>query len=80
MGGSYNYNVSEPCGKPGVISCDDPSRYIGWDGVHLTEAAYRLIAHGIINGPYSLPQFSNFCSMNLLEIDPFVFSKSVWEY
>ncbi|KAI5447824.1 hypothetical protein KIW84_015323 [Lathyrus oleraceus] len=27
MGGSYNYNVSEPCGKPGVISCDDPSRH-----------------------------------------------------
>ncbi|XP_058771488.1 GDSL esterase/lipase At1g28590-like [Vicia villosa] len=59
MGGSYNYNASKPCGKPGVISCDDPSRYIGWDGIHLTEAAYKLIADGIINGPYSLPQFSN---------------------
>lgn len=64
MGGSYNFG-SETCGKPGVIACDDPSQYIGWDGVHLTEAAYRLIADGIINGPCSVPQFSNLCSMNV---------------
>ncbi|CAI8591039.1 unnamed protein product [Vicia faba] len=64
-GGSYNFNGSEPCGKQGVVACDDPSQYIGWDGIHLTEAAYRVVADGLINGPYSLPQFSNLCSMNV---------------
>ncbi|GAU46870.1 hypothetical protein TSUD_385470 [Trifolium subterraneum] len=43
-GGPYNYNASETCGKPGVLACDDPSKYISWDGLHLTEAAYGLIA------------------------------------
>jgi hypothetical protein len=65
MGGPYNYNKSEPCGNPGVIACDDPSKYIGWDGIHLTEAAYRLIADGIINGPCSVPQISTLCSINV---------------
>ncbi|CAK8530672.1 unnamed protein product [Lathyrus sativus] len=65
MGGSYNFNGSELCGKSGVVACDDPSQYISWDGVHLTEAAYRLIAHGIISGPYSLPKLKNLCSINL---------------
>ncbi|KAJ1393985.1 SGNH hydrolase superfamily [Sesbania bispinosa] len=64
MGGRYNYNASAACGNPGVVACDDPSQYSGWDGVHLTEAAYRLIADGLINGPYSLPQFSTSCFMN----------------
>jgi len=41
------------CGKPGVPVCDDPSQSITWDGVHFTEAAYRLIADGLIKGPYS---------------------------
>ncbi|RDX75056.1 GDSL esterase/lipase, partial [Mucuna pruriens] len=65
MGGPYNYNASTDCGNPNVIACDDPSQYIGWDGVHLTEAAYKLITEGLINGPYSLPEFSTLCSRNV---------------
>jgi len=65
LGGSYNFNASKTCGKPGVIVCDDPSQYIGWDGVHLTEAAYGLVADAIINGPCSVPRFSSLCSMNV---------------
>ncbi|KAK7246384.1 hypothetical protein RIF29_41252 [Crotalaria pallida] len=55
MGGPYNYNMLVACGDPRVTACDDPSQYITWDGVHLTEAAYRLIAQSLINliGPYS---------------------------
>ena len=64
-GGPYNYNSSADCGSPGVIACDDPSQYIGWDGIHLTEAAYRLIAEALVNGPYSVPNFSTLCSMNV---------------
>ncbi|XP_057433698.1 GDSL esterase/lipase At1g28600-like [Lotus japonicus] len=64
MGGPYNYNASAGCGSPGVIACDDPSEYIGWDGIHLTEAAYGFIADGLMNGPYSVPQFSTLCLKN----------------
>ncbi|KAL2341793.1 hypothetical protein Fmac_009733 [Flemingia macrophylla] len=64
MGGPYNYNASVDCGNPAVIACDDPSKNIGWDSVHLTEAAYRLIANGLMKGPYSLPQINTLCLMN----------------
>ncbi|XP_062162338.1 GDSL esterase/lipase At1g31550-like [Alnus glutinosa] len=48
-GGPYNYNASAECGSnPLVRACDDPSQYVSWDGMHLTEAAYRLIAEAII--------------------------------
>jgi len=59
IGGPYNFNASVICGDPSVIACDDPSKYIGWDGMHLTEAAYKLITQAIIKGPYSLPSFSS---------------------
>lgn len=65
MGDPYNCNASTLCGNPGVIACDDPSQYISWDGIHLTEAAYRFIADGLINGPYALPHFSTLCFKNV---------------
>ncbi|XVF14014.1 hypothetical protein REPUB_Repub09cG0019800 [Reevesia pubescens] len=36
-------------------SCEDPSKYISWDGVHYSEAANRWIAKHIINGSFSDP-------------------------
>ncbi|RWV98903.1 hypothetical protein GW17_00038225 [Ensete ventricosum] len=32
-----------------------PDTYVSWDGIHLTEAAYRLIPGGWLNGPYANP-------------------------
>ncbi|RDY08912.1 GDSL esterase/lipase, partial [Mucuna pruriens] len=46
IGGPYNYNASATCGNPGAIACDDPSHCIGCDGLHLTEAAHRLMVEG----------------------------------
>ncbi|XP_058095671.1 GDSL esterase/lipase At1g31550-like isoform X3 [Magnolia sinica] len=51
-GGPYNYNASNGCGHDGVTACDNPSWYVSWDGIHLTEAAYRLIADGLLRGPF----------------------------
>ncbi|KAG4384199.1 hypothetical protein AAZX31_13G214100 [Glycine max] len=65
MGGPYNYNTTADCGNPGVSACDDPSKHIGWDNVHLTEAAYRIIAEGLMKGPYCLPQINTSCLMNV---------------
>ncbi|XP_073107379.1 GDSL esterase/lipase At1g28570-like [Elaeis guineensis] len=43
------------CGDPGAPLCSDPSKYISWDGTHLTEAAYKIIADGLLDGPYATP-------------------------
>ncbi|KAJ7968681.1 GDSL esterase/lipase [Quillaja saponaria] len=52
-GGPYNFNMSVECGERGVSACDDPSQYVGWDGVHLTEAAYKWIAQGLLEGTHA---------------------------
>ncbi|XP_058739052.1 GDSL esterase/lipase At5g45910-like [Vicia villosa] len=44
-----------PCGTPSARVCSDPSKRINWDGPHLTEAAYKLIAKGLVEGPFSNP-------------------------
>ncbi|PUZ58738.1 hypothetical protein GQ55_5G532100 [Panicum hallii var. hallii] len=44
--GRFNYNKQVFCGDPGAIRCRDPSARLFWDGVHLTEAAYRHVAAG----------------------------------
>ncbi|KAL5226928.1 hypothetical protein ABZP36_015193 [Zizania latifolia] len=54
-GGRYNFNLSSACGMEGVTACDDPSSYVNWDGVHLTEAAYHHVADGWLWGPYAQP-------------------------
>ncbi|KAL7211668.1 hypothetical protein ACSBR2_014507 [Camellia fascicularis] len=54
-GGPYNFNNSARCGHTGSTVCDSPSTYANWDGVHLTESAYRYIAMGLINGPFTSP-------------------------
>lgn len=52
----YNCTPSILCGSPGSSVCKDPSTYASWDGLHLTEASYKLVAEGILEGPYaSLP-------------------------
>lgn len=60
-GGPYNYNLSSTCGE-GSSLCDDVSLYVSWDGVHLTEAAYKFIATGIMNGPYTTPRINVSCT------------------
>lgn len=57
-GGVYNYDLNRPCGSPSSNYCDTPSSYVSWDGVHLTEAAYKLIAKGLLQGPYTIPQMN----------------------
>ncbi|KAJ3702601.1 hypothetical protein LUZ61_006306 [Rhynchospora tenuis] len=54
-GGKYNWNFSEVCGMPHVSVCHDPSKYIFWDGVHLTEASYQYIFKSWLKGPYAHP-------------------------
>uniref|UniRef100_A0A453DWC5 SGNH hydrolase-type esterase domain-containing protein n=1 Tax=Aegilops tauschii subsp. strangulata TaxID=200361 RepID=A0A453DWC5_AEGTS len=48
----------------GVVRCPDPSRYVSWDGVHLTEAAYKIMAHGMLDGPFAMPPIMSTCNRN----------------
>ncbi|KAL3501117.1 hypothetical protein ACH5RR_035566 [Cinchona calisaya] len=62
------------CGKIGIVdcgekeivngtevygtSCNDPARYISWDGIHYTEAANKWVATRILDGSFSEPKVS----------------------
>ncbi|KAF7020380.1 hypothetical protein CFC21_033488 [Triticum aestivum] len=62
-GGEYNFDKDIGCGVKvevnGTVmegkSCEDPSRSVSWDGVHLTEAAYKFIFDQIVEGALSDP-------------------------
>ncbi|PIN18847.1 Sinapine esterase [Handroanthus impetiginosus] len=57
-GGPYNFNNSARCGHTGSKACLDPEAFANWDGIHLTEAAYRYIARGLVSGPFTSPPFT----------------------
>ncbi|KAL5203002.1 hypothetical protein ABZP36_013954 [Zizania latifolia] len=54
-GGRYNYNPQLACGLPSAATCSVPSSYVNWDGIHFTEAAYKFVAGGWLNGVYAYP-------------------------
>ncbi|XP_071714906.1 GDSL esterase/lipase At5g45910-like [Rutidosis leptorrhynchoides] len=54
-GGPYNFNFTARCGYEGSEACNDPSSYANWDGMHLTETAYRHIATGLLKGTFTSP-------------------------
>ncbi|KAI3731769.1 hypothetical protein L1987_62958 [Smallanthus sonchifolius] len=55
--GRYNYNSTAACGEASTTVCDEPDTYVNWDGIHLTEAAYRIISKNL----FSTPQFNLLC-------------------
>lgn len=61
LGGQYNFTFGIKCGLKEVECCKDPSKYVNWDGIHMTEAAYRWIAEGLLKGPYAVPPFDWSC-------------------
>ncbi|KAJ0960947.1 hypothetical protein J5N97_001159 [Dioscorea zingiberensis] len=63
VGGLYNYNSSCMCGDLGSTVCMEPSRHLSWDGLHFTDAAYRKIATGLLQGKYTNPPFTETCTL-----------------
>ena len=49
-GGKYNYQNGARCGMAGASACGNPAASLSWDGIHLTEAAYKKIADGWVSG------------------------------
>ncbi|XP_026416641.1 GDSL esterase/lipase At2g27360-like [Papaver somniferum] len=56
--GPYSVNQSVECGSVDAIVCEDPSTYVSWDGVHLTEVAYKFLANGLMqeNNQFFFPE------------------------
>ncbi|XLT12229.1 hypothetical protein HN51_057919 [Arachis hypogaea] len=62
---NYHNAPVKHCGEPGLISCNDPSQFITWDGVHLTEAAYKRIAKGLLKGSFTNPKIGISCDSDI---------------
>ena len=62
-GPPYNYDLSRSCQSSNSTVCADGSKFISWDGVHLTEAANAVVAAAILSSTYSRPKlkFDQFC-------------------
>ncbi|KAF0936136.1 hypothetical protein E2562_038862 [Oryza meyeriana var. granulata] len=43
-GSKYNFDMERMCGAPGTAVCARPEERISWDGVHLTQRAYSVMA------------------------------------
>nr|CAB3458763.1 unnamed protein product [Digitaria exilis] len=63
-GGFHNANFTVHCTEPGAVQCPDPSKYVSWDGLHMTEAVYRIMARGILDGPFAMPPIMSRCKKN----------------
>ncbi|CAL5040237.1 unnamed protein product [Urochloa decumbens] len=59
-GGDYNFDWRRMCGFAGATACEEPSAYLSWDGIHMTQAAYRAMSRLIYHGKYLEPQILSF--------------------
>ncbi|KAL7606469.1 hypothetical protein Lser_V15G16353 [Lactuca serriola] len=66
-GGTFNYNDLILCANPTSTVCSKPYTYANWDGLHLTEAAYKVISKSLLQGPYTVPQFNSLCPTSMLK-------------
>ncbi|KAH7307668.1 hypothetical protein KP509_22G071400 [Ceratopteris richardii] len=65
VGGKHNFNYNVQCGTTqkvhgqylAALACVDPSEYVNWDGVHLTDHANQVIARHILSGTHFHPFF-----------------------
>ncbi|XP_042432028.1 GDSL esterase/lipase At5g45910-like isoform X1 [Zingiber officinale] len=51
----YNYDQKRRCNEKNYSVCANVSTHVNWDGIHMTEAAHRVIADGWLRGPYVDP-------------------------
>ncbi|KAF8396258.1 hypothetical protein HHK36_017873 [Tetracentron sinense] len=48
IGGDYDFDLTRFCGAPRVLVCRNPERRVSWDGIHLTQEAYKHMAEWLI--------------------------------
>jgi len=81
FGGAYNYNVNVTCGDSGNVSLStggtqfvnistapNPKEHIEWDGIHFTQAAYKVIASFFLSGQFFISpigfNFKHLCNLD----------------
>ncbi|KAL1808187.1 hypothetical protein ACET3Z_025177 [Daucus carota] len=63
--GLFNFNQHSFCGFPGTTTCPDPSKYVNWDGIHLTEAMHKHITQLLLHGGFCHPSFDTIVKKKL---------------
>ncbi|CAO2836737.1 unnamed protein product [Amaranthus hypochondriacus] len=53
IGGRLSFNLSRMCGARGVPVCANPDEYFIWDGINLTQRAYRILARWLFRSTIS---------------------------
>nr|GEV30191.1 hypothetical protein [Tanacetum cinerariifolium] len=53
----HNVNLMNMCGAPETKSCKHPSRYMNWDGLHVTEGMSRAVSKLFLDGSFAQPSF-----------------------
>jgi phospholipase/lecithinase/hemolysin len=56
-GGDYNFNMMATCGSSEATSCKHPSRYMNWDGLHVTTELNRVVSKLFLDGGFAQPTF-----------------------
>ncbi|XP_071739302.1 GDSL esterase/lipase At3g48460-like [Rutidosis leptorrhynchoides] len=56
-GAPNGFNPASTCGAEGTISCKHPSRYMSWDGLHVTQGLNKVISDLFIGGSFAQPSF-----------------------
>ncbi|CAO2191153.1 unnamed protein product [Urochloa humidicola] len=59
-GGDGRYHTGMECNSTAKV-WGDPSSFVSWDGMQLTERAYSIIAQGVLNGSFADPPFMQGC-------------------
>uniref|UniRef100_A0ACD5YNZ3 Uncharacterized protein n=1 Tax=Avena sativa TaxID=4498 RepID=A0ACD5YNZ3_AVESA len=59
-GGDGKYHTGKPCDKNAKL-WGSPAGFASWDGIHMTEKAYSVIAAGVLDGPYADTPLRNIC-------------------
>ncbi|WOL12419.1 protein trichome birefringence-like 31 [Canna indica] len=75
--GDYNVNLKAKCAEPGSSVCSDPTTYVSWDGIHLTETAYKLIANSWLYGPYAKPPILHQTALRIIK-EIFLLTEEGW--
>ncbi|KAF8653351.1 hypothetical protein HU200_062323 [Digitaria exilis] len=52
---AYNFDMDRMCGAPGTTVCAKPDERISWDGVHLTQHAYRVMTDLLYHQGFASP-------------------------
>jgi hypothetical protein len=59
-GGDNQYHTNGGCNRTTRL-WGNPVNFASWDGLHMTEKAYDVISHGVLNGPFADPPLLRTC-------------------